>query len=163
MSDFIAGIGVFIALIALVVSIISIVWASRQLRLDSSISIIDWLEEVRPSRHLLYELKASGIPFSKWKKEQKGAANIVCRQFDVLGMLENLGYVDKRFVNRFYAIPAHEIWEICYDWIQDERKIRGPQYLWEFEQLATRVQNVKKGHPAITGAKSWPRNPRKPV
>jgi hypothetical protein len=163
MSDFIAGIGVFVALIALIVSIISIVWMSKQLRLDSSISIINWLEEVRPSRHLLYGLKASSVPFKKWKKAEKEAANIVCRQFDILGMLENLGYVDKNFVNRFYAIPAREVWEICFDWIQEERKTRGPQYLWEFEQLAVRVQSVEKSHPAITGEKQWPRNPRKPA
>jgi len=161
--DIIAVITAAIALVALAVSFANFAWVAKQLRLNSSIQLVDWLEKVRDSRNLLYRLRDSGKPLAEWTDADKKAANVVCRQLDVLGIFDQLGFVDQRFADRFYAIPAKEMWDICQDWVENERLSRGPQHLWELERLATRVSHVKSNHPAIAGRTRWRRRPRRPA
>lgn len=151
----------FTALVlTLIVSLFRNRWMAKQMRLSSAISIINWLEEVRPQRQLLYKTREQAKALAQWSDEEKDAANKVTRRLDILGMLESVEYLDKRLVDRFYAIPASDLWDICKDWVEDERSRRGPQHLWEFQQLAARVRYVKGNHPAIGKSEDWPRNPR---
>ena len=128
--------------------------------LASAISVINWLEAVRPQRHLLYKLKETKKHLKDWTDEEKDAANKVTRQFDILGVLEKLGYIEREFVDRFWAISVVEVWKLCEGWVENERALRGPNHLWEFQQLAERVKQVRETHPAITKGR-WPKNPRK--
>lgn len=129
---------------------------------------IELMEATRKDRHILYATKNFWKPFSgntekllpEWTGEELEAADNVSRAFDILGILDSTGNIDSKFVDRFYAIPAIELWDICKDFVSEERKKRGVQHLWEFEQLAKRVENVNLNHPAVTGNKKWPRNPR---
>ena len=150
-----------VAIIALFVGILRNRWMAKQLRLSSIPSIITWLEGVRPDRKVLYQARREGRDFTKWTDAEKRAAYRVTRKLDILGLLESLGYLDTRLVDRFYAIPTAEMWEMTNNWLVSEREIRGPQHLWEFEQLAKRVRCVKCNHPAILGTKKWKRNPRR--
>jgi len=119
------------------------------------------MEEMRPERHLLYSLEKSNRKYDKWTEEEMKAAFKASRAFDILGTFDSSGLVDRRFVDRFYAIPAKEIWDICKPYVESERETRGPQHLWEFQQFANRVKYVRGNHPAITGEKSWPHYPRR--
>ena len=152
---------VSIALFALFVAFWRNRWMARQTRLSSAIAIVNWLEEVRPHRSTMYKIRDEEKPLSSWTPEEKDAANKVARSFDILGLLDSLKYTEQKFVDRFYAIPAHECAEILREWIGEERKVRDSHHLWEFEQLALRVQHVKPNHPAVTGKTKWLRNSRK--
>lgn len=162
-SDYIAFFSLMISFITLVVSIFVSRYrnqlTTKQISLSSTISVINWLEEVRPYRHILYRVRHQNKSFKDWTENELDAANKVTRQYDILGVLEELGYVDQVFVDRFWAILVYEIYEICKDWIANERSLRGSSHLWEFEQLAKRVENVKKNHPAYIQVK-WPKKPR---
>lgn len=159
---------VIISITSLVLSAIALLMAllrnrltGKQMTLASAISVINWLDAVRPQRHMLYKLKEQKKPFKEWSEEEKEAANKVTRQYDILGVLEKLGYIDPEFVDRFWAISAVEVWEVCKDWVDNERSLRGPNHLWEFEQLAKRVEPVKRNHPAISNAYRPPKNLRR--
>lgn len=160
-SLIISIISLILSATALFVSLLRNRLAVKQMTLSSAITIINWLDAVRPHRHLLYKIRDQKKPFKEWSDEEKDAANKVSRQFDILGVLEKLGYIDQEFVDRFWAISVDEIWDICKDWVNCERTLRGPNHLWEFEKLAERVRYVKMNHPAITRA-GWPKNPRLP-
>ncbi len=132
----------------------------RQRMLNSAISVVNWLEEVRNDRLLLYEVERQGRDHTQWSDREKEAAEKVCRKLDVLGMFESLGYLDQRLVDRFYAIPAKDMWDICKGWVTQRRSERGQQLFWEFEKLADRVEHVKRNHPAVKKTEKWSRNPR---
>lgn len=161
MQVWVSWLSLVLALLALGVALLRNRWMAKQLQLSSAISIINWLEDVRPDRQRLYKVRDAKKPFANWSEEERESANRITRRLDILGLLDSLGYVDKRLVDRFYAIPAHEIWEICVDWIKNEQTSRGPQHLWEFEKLAERVKHVRDNHPARRRIAGWTRNPRK--
>lgn len=154
-------IGLIVSLFALAISVLRNRWMAKQLQLNSAISIINWLEEVRPDRLKLYKTREEKRAFAAWTADEKESANRITRRLDILGLLDSLRYVDRRLVDRFYAIPAFEIWEICADWIRELQSTRGPQHLWEFQKLAERVKHVRDNHPARRKVAHWTRNPRK--
>lgn len=153
-------ISLFASVTALIVSLLRNRWMAKQMRLTSAVSIINWLEEVRPERHMLYRAGDQKRNFAQWSDEEKNAANKVSRRLDILGILEGLGYLDQRLVDRFYGIPAKDVWDICKDWVESEQFRRGPHYLWEFKRLAGKVEHVKSNHPANAGTNDWPKKPR---
>jgi hypothetical protein len=142
--------------------LIANLYASRQIRLSSVAELLDHMEEyVRNARKKLYLIRDK--PYDEWDIEEKDAADKVARAFDILGVLDSTRSIDRRFVDRFNAIPAVEIWEICALYVRAERKKKGhgEHHFWEFEQLANRVKYVKKNHPAYNNKKRWPPFPRR--
>lgn len=160
-SDYVSITALVVSVLALGISLLRNRWMSKQLKLSSAISVVDWLEAARPDRLKLYKVRDEKKPFNQWSEDEKTAANNITRKLDILGLLDSLGYLDQRFVDRFYAIPAKEVFEICRDWLNDERTRRGEQHLWEFQQLAQRIEAVKDNHPALAKTEHWLRNPRK--
>ena len=136
-------------------------YMSRQMALASMIKMMEWMEEVRPKRLLLYEIGLSRKAYDLWSDDDKSAAEEVARRFDMLGVLENCGYLDKRVVDRFYAIPARKMWEICLPHVRAHQDRRGKWLFWEFEQLAERVKHVEKNHPGVRETRGWQWNPRR--
>ena len=148
-----------IATIALVFSVIAIWYSSRQLRLSSIIEILRRMEETRDDRHRVYELNKK--PYKDWSDPEKKVADKVARVFDILGVLDSTHSIDRSFVDRFYAIPAVEVWDIVQPHVRHEQEERGAFYLWEFEQLAKRLKEVKQNHPAYHKKDKWPLCPRR--
>lgn len=153
-------ISLFVSVAALAIAVFRNRLMTKQIMLSSAISLINWLEEVRPQRHLLYKIRDEHKPPDSWSADERAAADNVCRRFDILGLLDNLGYLDPDIVDRFYAIPAYECWEICNDWVKDERTRRGEHHLWEAEQFAQRAKNVREVHPAHVRPNQWPKKAR---
>ncbi len=150
--------GLIIPLAALIFQYLNTNYAKQQLTATAITQAITQLEQAE-TLQALYEL-AEQKKYSEWSKEDKEAAIKASRAFDILGILDSSGQVSRKFVDRFYAIPALDIYNICKDFIEDQRKITGKCYFWEFEQLANRVKYVKGNHPVRTGKNNWPRNPR---
>jgi len=61
-----------------------------------------------------------------------------------------------------YAVPFVDLYEtFLADYVDNLRKgPRGMTHFWELIQFYERVRNVPLNHPAVTGSKDWPRNPR---
>ena len=89
-----------------------------------------------------------------------GAADRVSRAFDYLGLLDRRGLVDSKLVDYFYSGTLVELWDGFLKKYVDEQS-RGKTHLWELRQFYDRVKNVPDNHPANTGNKKWPRNPRR--
>jgi hypothetical protein len=134
--------------------------SARQVSQTSILKAIELMEASRESRHILYALKRSQKPFSQWSDPEKKAADTVVRAFDILGVLDNCKNIDRRFVDRFYSIPALELWETCKPFIDYERRERPTKY-WEYEYFVSRIGNVKANHPTTCHRKNWPRFPRR--
>jgi hypothetical protein len=134
---------------------------AKQTALSSVLATIEWMEQRRGDRHVLYNVRDQKKPYESWSDEERAAADRICRWFDILGVLDSLKFVDRKLVDRFYAIPAFELWDICKPHVQSQQKSRGAHHLWEFAQLAESVRCVKQNHPAIAKSPRWPRNPRK--
>jgi len=153
-------IGLSFSIIAIILDFFKHALSSRQFDQSSMVKAIDIMENVRSDRFILYSIRNSNKPLSKWTDSERKAAYNVTRAFDILGILDNTKLISRKFVDRFYAMPAKELWDICLPYTQEERKTRGEQHLWEFEQLADRVKNVKGNHPTIRKKKKWPLFPR---
>lgn len=156
-----------LSLVAIVVSVVALIisshYASRQLTQASAVKAIEIMEATRSYRHVLYDAREFKKRYpDDWIQDEKimKAANEVSRAFDTLGILDVTKQIDKKFVDRFYAIPAAEIWQICKQFVEDERKTRGSHHLWEFQQFAKRVKWVKGNHPSYTNRRTWPPDPR---
>ena len=148
------------AALALVISILRNRQTERQLALTSIMKTVEWMEEQRPYRRVLYRLRDEGKSLEEWSEEEREAAYRVTRWLDILGVLDSLGFVDRRLIDRFYAVPASEIWEMCSAYVKNQQELRGPQHLWELEQFAQRVRYVKQNHPAFLVRHRWPCRPR---
>jgi len=118
------------------------------------------MEKIREDRRVLYSLRDAKKPYDTWSEAERTAADRVCRWFDVLGLLDSLKLLDRRIIDRFYAIPVVELWEICEPHVLSQLEIRGRSHFWELRQLVQQLQCVKKNHPAFSSTK-WPWHPRK--
>ena len=132
---------------------------ATQIALSSVLATIDWMEERRDDRQVLYHLRDANKQYGEWSTSEKEAADRVCRWFDILGTLDSLDFIDKRLMDRLYAIPASEAWDICRLHIQNRQESRGRHHFWEFSQFVQRVRCVKQNHPTETKTE-WPRHPR---
>jgi len=161
--------GVIVAFFALIGSFIANWYSSRQTRLASIVEVLHQMEYVREDRQKLRSLKEDDKEF--YKKVENNprarklveAAERVARAFDILGVLDSTRNIDRRFVDRFYAIQACEFWEILKPYVIYLRseKQRKETHFWEFEQLADRLKYVEKNHPANNNKKKWPPFPRR--
>lgn len=132
----------------------------KKFRQDGVVRVIDWMEDIRlrPKRQ---ELREAGA-FSTWNKEVLDAAYEVSRHFDRLGILDSNKHVDRSFVDKFYAIPAIHMWDLCREYVEFERKKANRRaHLWEFEQLALRVRHVEENHPTNRKSNTWAPFPRR--
>lgn len=152
--------GFIVSTLTVIVQFVNSRNSAHQVSQTSIMKAIELMETSRSYRHVLYAIRQSKKPFPEWDADEKKAANMVVRAFDILGVLDNCGNIDHNFVDRFYAIPAIEIWDICKPFIDDERKNRGLTYVWEFEHFVTQIKNVKMNHPTLK-KKNWPRYPRR--
>lgn len=153
--------GFIVSLLALIMQFVNSRYSVRQMAQASIMKAIDLMESTRCEIGILYDIKKSGKGFNTWSEDDREAARAVVRTFDILGVLDNSGNIDHKFVDRFYAGVCVDIWNICKDFVYKEQEIRGPQYLWEFEQFAKRVEYVHRNHPAFLEKKWWYRYPRR--
>jgi hypothetical protein len=152
--------GFIVSSIAVIIQLINSKNSRNQVSQSTIIKVIEIMENTRDYRHELYPQRGNVKPFSQWNDREKKAADMVARAFDVLGVLDNTGNINRKFVNRFYAVAAIELWDICKPFIDEERKKRGPQHLWEFERFVIKIKYVKDNCPAFTGHQRWPLFPR---
>jgi hypothetical protein len=158
----IALFSLLVAIFALFASLIANWYSSRQVRLSSVVLILKRMEDIRDDRQILYKIPKDK-PYEEWTKTEKDSADRVARAFDILGVLDSTRNIDRRFVDRFYAIPAKQIWDIIATHVEFKRKEekREEHHFWEFERLADRVKYVKQNHPAYHNKKKWPPFPRR--
>lgn len=151
------------AFAAVLTSIIANWLSSRQVRLSSVIEILQRMEKVRDERQIIYKIPDRHKSYEEWSEDEKKAADKVAREFDILGVLDSTRNIDRRFVDRFYAIPAVQIWDIISPHVAFKRtdEKRGQHHFWEFQQLVDRVKYVKQNHPAYHDKKKWPPFPRR--
>jgi hypothetical protein len=142
-----------------VFSALAIWYSSRQLRLSSIVEILRRMEETRDDRHIVYAIGKK--PYSSWSDPERKSADKVARVFDILGVLDSTHRIDRSFVDRFYSIPTVEVWDIVRPHVRHEQEKRGAHHLWEFEQLAKRLKEVKQNHPAYHNTDRWPLFPRR--
>jgi hypothetical protein len=152
--------GFIVSTLAVIVQFVNSRNSAHQVSQTSIMKAIEIMETSRIDRHILYSIRESKKRFSEWDANDRKAANNVVRAFDILGVLDNCNNIGHNFVDRFYAFPAIEIWDICKPFIDEERKHRGITYVWEFEHFVTQIKNVRMNHPTLSKKKNWPRYPR---
>jgi hypothetical protein len=155
--------GFIVSVFVAIIQLINSRNARNQVSQSTIIKIIEIMEDTREYRHVLYPQREKPKPFLEWTVKEKEAADKVARAFDVLGVLDNTGNINHKFVNRFYAVAALELWDICKPFIDEERKKRGAQHLWEYERFVTQIKNIKKNCPAFNEKKKWPLFPRRKI
>lgn len=126
------------------------------------------MEEIREHRHVLreyvrtFQCKHEKVTFPL-PDQVRYAADKVCREFDLLGLMDRTGVVDSKLVDLFYAVPFALLYEdVLGQYVADLRKLesRGPTHFWELVQFYERVKNVPNKHPALTRKPDWPEDPR---
>ncbi|MBL0699932.1 MAG: hypothetical protein JJV92_03495 [Desulfosarcina sp.] len=120
------------------------------------------MEETRKDRYILRDAVINKKSATTLTEEEKESAEKVCRAFDILGLFDRTGIIDKRHVVSFYACPLVELYEnILGNYIEEKRlnRNRGKTLYWEVVAFYKRVKNVPKNHPGITDKDDWPNNP----
>lgn len=117
------------------------------------------MEEVRKDRATLRDFVERRTAGSVVKLDEDGliAADRVCRQFDILGLLDRRELIDRNVVVEFYAGALIELYEnVLRDYMNQLR--RGGTHFWELTQLYERMKTIRSSHPhPLEGGKdSWP-------
>ena len=94
----------------------------------------------------------------------KNILSRVTREFDIIGFMDRSDLISKDMVNQFYAVPLVDFTPLFKAYISLLRNKdnfqRDGTHLWELEQFMESIKHVKSNHPANTGEKGWPKNPR---
>ena len=120
-------------------------------RLDVFFKVVDRLEnpENRAARRETRKLRQSGVTPVQLiaNEEQRRFVDQVCRDFDLIGLLDNANVIDRSLVKRFYAVPFVDLYEpFLKNYIDQLRLVdgenRGPTHFWEVDRLYDRVKHV---------------------
>jgi hypothetical protein len=143
--------------------------AERQTKLQMFNWLLQRLEEKehRDARHAAREiaekikdkqLRAADLVTDKRYEEDRLSVDMVCRDFDVAGLLDRQGIVDQECLDRFYSIPFQILYkDLLGEYVaavRNEGK-RGSRHFWEVDEYYERVKGLK--HPVETDGKWQPR------
>ena len=126
-------------------------------------SVAQRMEQIRGDRQIVRDYVKKGEIQIPPPDDVQKAADHICREFDILGLLDRTGFIDSRLVDLFYSVPFVLLYnDILGSYVEYLRKPerRGPTHFWELVQFYDRVQNVPGNHPSFSGAADWPINPR---
>jgi hypothetical protein len=106
--------------------------------------IFERLEETRMDRRTVrdwlkkYEESGTDAPVPPEDIEVASAVDRVCREFDLLGLLERNGLVDSLLVDEFYSVPFALLYQqYLKRYMYHLRKgRRGPTHFWELTNTA---------------------------
>ena len=142
--------------------------ATKQLKqLDVFQKIVDRLEnpESRAARREARRLRDSGMTAEQViaNENARKCVDQVCRDFDLIGLLDNADVIDRTLVDRFYAVPFIDLYDPFLKKYIDRLRLaegenRGRTHFWEVDQLYDRVKNVV--HPSKRTPSVWPEDPR---
>jgi hypothetical protein len=95
-------------------------------------------------RAYVQQQRAAGQPITMpLPPDVDEAANRVCREYDILGLLDRHGLIDRRLVDQFYSVPLallhKDILATYLNYIRDASR-RGPTHFWELASFAERVR-----------------------
>ncbi len=125
--------------------------------------IVARMEQTRRDRATIREYVKAGAIECPPPEPVRGAVDRVCREFDLLGLLDRNGLVDSRLVDQFYSVPFVLLYEeIIGKYVEylREQAQRGPTHFWELVQFYGRVRWVPSNHPGLSDLPDWPDDPR---
>lgn len=140
---------------------------SRNVAMDSFRQTLALMERTRRHRARIRDYLASVERGEANLAPPEASIDAVCRAYDILGMLDRNGMIDRRIIDQFYAPPLILLYEqILGAWVAEVRRPieqggRGPTHYWDLVKLHDRVRLVNDVHPAILQTEDWQRDPRR--
>ncbi len=138
----------------------------RSRRSAGLLSAFDLMEPVRATRRLIRDAMKAGKTWRDLSKEDCLQVDELCRRFDLLGLYDRIGVVDRLHIDMIYAVPFVDLYERFLgdyvEWLRSGEGGRDRKHFWELVQFYERVKDVPKWHPVETGEEDWPEDPRKP-
>jgi hypothetical protein len=144
----------------------------RLFKLQAFLMLMDRLEKIRNDRQALRDwikakttattplpsrTTASGLPVPPDQTTVTESADKICRQYDLVGLLERTGFLDSRLLDQFYSPPFGILYhDYLKEYIEYKIAERGPTHFWELDKFAKRVQWVYKNHPGPRKRVRWP-------
>jgi uncharacterized membrane protein YccC len=118
-------------------------------RATSHKAVTDMLsnEHVVASRRTVFT-ELDGIDHQEWTKEQREAADAVCRTYDAAGQMVDYQFLDERYVADHWAHSLEQSWRILKDYVKYLREKRSAYETWDnFERLAKKAERYRKTTP----------------
>ncbi len=123
----------------------------------------DHVEARRKTRELQYQAEMTFAALIADEKKRKWLDQ-VCRDFDMLGMLDSAKRIDRTLVDRFYTVPFLKLYPFLKVYIDHLRSAdgenRGSTHFWEIDRFYDRVKNVVHPSEMSPPRSDWPKNPR---
>jgi hypothetical protein len=150
-------------------SLLSIDTQKEIVKLETFHNLMERMESVRKDRGKVREYVRVSKKENNSKvvfplpPEVQEAADRICREFDHLALLDSTDLVDRRLIDRSYAVPFVLLYEdVLGEYISELRKRenRGGTHFWELVAFYERVRNVPQNHPCNSQQDCWPDNAR---
>lgn len=115
--------------------------STRAIDLEAFVRVNDILQTAEgiAARERLYELtedEPANKPYAQWTRADRKAAETVCRQFELVGLLVAGGLFDPGLFLQSWHRTIHRCWAACHEVVADRRQRQGDARLWaHFESL----------------------------
>ena len=93
----------------------------------------------------------------------RDSAEKICREFDIIGLLDQNDMIDSSLVDKLYSVPFVPLYDdFLHYYVEDLQRpdSRGPTHFWELAKFYERVKYVPRNHPALNNADDWPKKIR---
>ena len=117
--------------------------STRAIDLDAFVRVNDILQTpdgiaARERLYILMEPGPGNTPFDQWTSADKQAAETVCRQFELVGLLVAGKLFDPGLFLQGWHHTIQRCWAACQGMVQERRQGQGDPALWRhFETLDT--------------------------
>jgi hypothetical protein len=107
-------------------------------------------ESLRQAREAIFAL--SGTPYGDWTAEQKKLGEVVCHNYDVVGILVRNKMLPEEMIVDSWGDSLRRLWPILKPLVLEYRKTRSSPEFWDdFQFLSERAEafaSTRRGMPA---------------
>jgi len=97
-------------------------------------------ERLRKAREKTFELGETKR-FEQWTDEEKKIVDMVCHNYDIVGMIAAWGMLPKEIIVDSWCDSIRRLWAICEPRVEEQRKRRKALELWDdFQWLAKEAE-----------------------
>ena len=150
-SNLIAFVPVGISLIAVVVSVVTLIKQGHDSRRDRDlVTLTERMREFRSDNFQAHRFCVENIDSTKLVTDERGFLDDtvwkdlrpVLHYYDNLGMMMAFGLVDERPILAYVGVPIMRTWSAVADFVKERRKIQ-PDYLKFFGHAAARAHAAR--------------------
>ncbi|MBL8645253.1 MAG: hypothetical protein JNK21_15075 [Rhodospirillaceae bacterium] len=102
-------------------------------------------ESVRAARGFVFDLQDQKKEFKDWDENEKKKAEVVCHNYDCIGIMCRNGLIPARIVADSWGDSLRRLWVILYPLVREYRYKKNADEYWDdFQWLAKKAEKFQK-------------------